>query len=317
VLDAYLHKLGLDFLQSLLEKQDITLSEISNLDIKTQFHKIDVFVSFIMNGKSYGVVIEDKVHTIDHNNQLARYVDKVKELNSKTIIVPIYFKTGYQVNLTSIEINKYHHYTVKDLLKVLTITKISQIDNDVLTQYHNYILDKETEFDKADKDANSYLTAPLREWNWWTCTRFFHEYKKHFNAGWGSVGNKREPLLAFWYGGSMFKMRDVESNKLIDLEIYSDVQFSRGKIMLSYRIGLKGNKQKNNKNRNKIYDAFKPYIENANISHKKAHFRAAKDTIKLVDIHEISDAIYYKDLVSLLENFKSVSQRFTKEYSEV
>ncbi|NRD22706.1 PD-(D/E)XK nuclease family protein [Winogradskyella litoriviva] len=311
-----LHQLSLKFLESLLTKQSIQLNEISDLKIKTQFHKIDVFVSFIMDSKSYGVIIEDKVHTIEHNNQLARYVNKVKELNSETIIVPIYFKTGYQVNLTRVKENKYHHYTVKDLLKVLKKDNVAQISNDVLTQYHGYILEKEKEYDNADEDANAYVTAPLKDWNWWTCSRFFHEYKNHFNAGWGSVGNKREALLAFWYGGSKFSIRDVESGKLLNLEIYSDVQFSRGRIIISYRIGLKDIEQKNNKNRNKIYGAFKPYLDNENIVHKKAHFKPAKKTIKLVEIKDIDHNMCYKDVVLLLKKIKSISQKFTQEYKD-
>ena len=311
-----LHQLGLDFLQSLLAKQNIVISEISNLEIKTQFYKIDVFVSFQMDNKHYGVIIEDKVHTIDHNNQLERYINKIKELNKETVIVPVYFKTGYQVNHASIIENGYHHYTVKDLLNVLTHEKVLQLNNDVLTQYHSYILGKEIEFDDAEKDASLYLTASLSEWRWWTCVRFFHDYKQHFNAGWGSVGNKREPLLAFWYGGNHFSMRDVENDKLMKLEIYSDVQFSRGKIKISFRIGLKGKHQKNNKNRNKIYNYFKPYLEKENISHKKAHFRKAKDTMKLVEIIEINNQSYYTDLISILEKHELICQKFAKEYND-
>ncbi|WP_370408995.1 PD-(D/E)XK nuclease family protein [Tenacibaculum dicentrarchi] len=311
-----LHQLGLNFLASLLSKQNIVISDISNLEIKTQFHKIDVFVSFKMDNKHYGIIIEDKVHTTDHNNQLERYLNKIKELNSKTVIIPIYFKTGYQVNLTRIIENGYHYYTVKDLLNVLTQKKVLELNNDILTHYHSYILGKEKEFDNAEKEAYSYLKTPLSQWKWWTCVKFFHEYKQDFNAGWGSVGNKREPLLAFWFGGSNFSMKDVENNKTINLEIYSDVQFVKNKLKINYRIGLKGNHQKNNKNRNKIFEAFKTYLDNENISYKKAHFRSAKDTIKLVEITEINDAIYYSDLVAILKRNESISTQFAKEYKD-
>lgn len=311
-----LHQLGLDFLHSLLAKQNIGINQISNLEIRLQFHKIDVFVSFQIGNKHYGIIIEDKVHTTDHNNQLKRYVNKIKQIRSETVIVPIYFKTGYQVNLTRIKENGYHHYTVKDLLGVLTKTKISQLNNEVLTQYHSYILQKELEYDKAEIESNLYLSKPLSEWKWWSCVRFFHDYKQHFNAGWGSVSNKREPLLAFWYGGNNFTISDVETEKLLNIEMYSDVQFSRGKINISFRIGLKGNHQKNNKNRNKIYNAFKPYLDKENISHKKAHFRAAKDTLKLVELTEISGGVYYKDLISILEYNELIIKGFTNDYND-
>ncbi|WP_282147876.1 PD-(D/E)XK nuclease family protein [Algibacter lectus] len=310
-----LHLLGLDFLQSLLVKHPIGSTEISNLEIKTQFHKIDVFVSFIMDGKSYGVIIEDKVHTTDHSNQLERYKAKIKELNNHDVLVPVYFKTGYQVNLTRIEDNGYYHYTVKDLLQVLTQIKITQINNDVLTQYHSYLLGKDEEFDNAETDANLYLTEPLSKWKWWTCVRFFHEYKEHFKAGWHSVPNNREPLIAFWYGGEKFTMNDVESDKKMTLEVYSDIQFSRGRIIISYRVSLHGNPQKNNKNRNKIYNAFKQYLDEENISHKKAHFKSAKDTMKLVELTNISDTLNYEGLVSLMENNDLLSKKFAKNFT--
>lgn len=308
--DDQLHQLGVDFLKSLLAKQQITLNEITDLEIKTQFYKIDVFVSFKMEGKYYGVIIEDKVHTTDHNNQLARYVDKVKELNNETIIVPIYFKTGYQVNLTSIKENEYYHYTVKDLLQVLTQTKVAQINNDVLTQYHSYVLGKEQQYDEADFESKLYLTEPLSNWKWWTFVRFFHEYKQHFNAGWHSVPNNREPLLAFWFGNSPFKINN-EHKKSIDLELYADVLYSKHNGMkVNLRLSLMGNTQTNPYLRNKVFDALQSFLLEKGITCKRAKFTKAKQTIKLAEVSNLDKTLHYTGFVKQLEQYKNLLKAF-------
>ncbi|WP_289060345.1 hypothetical protein [uncultured Zobellia sp.] len=304
-------------MQSLLEKQKIGLKEISNLEIKTQFHKIDVFVSFIMNNKTYGVIIEDKVHTINHSNQLERYKIKIKELNSAIILTPIYFKTGYQVNLASIKENKYNYYTVKDLLKVLTQAKVSQVNNNVLTQYHSYILGKEKEFDKAEKDANAYLTAPLGEWNWWTCARFFHEFKEYFTAGWGSVGNNREPLLALWCEGTTLIIKDVDTGSELKFHLYLDVIYSGEGLKMNFRIGnLKAYPQSNNRNRNKLYKQFSRELNENKVVHRKPNFRKSKSTLCLAQITEMDKTIKYLDLVKIIEHYKNIAHQFAKNYTD-
>tara|TARA_R110002051_G_scaffold324497_2_gene422040 strand:+ start:350 stop:1399 length:1050 start_codon:yes stop_codon:yes gene_type:complete len=315
-LNNQLHQLGLDFLQSLLVKQKIGLTEISNLEIKTQFHKIDVFVSFIMDGKTYGVIIEDKVHTIDHTNQLARYVDKVEKLNSETIIIPIYFKTGYQVNLTRVLENGYHYYTVKDLLKVLTQIKIVQIDNDVLTQYHSYVLGKEQQFDHADIESKLYLNKSLSEWKWWSFVSFFYEYKNHFKAGWGSVGNNREPLIAFWFGNAPLTIIN-EHNIEIKIEIYMDILYSNHNGMkVNYRLSLLGNTQTNAYVRNKVFHALQPFFLEKGITCKRAKFTKAKQTIKLAQVTNLDKTLKYKAFVKQLEIYNSVVSAFINEYSQ-
>lgn len=315
--NTQLHQLGLDFLGSLLAKQEIKLGEITDLEVKTQFYKIDVFVSFIMNGKSYGVIIEDKVHTTDHNNQLARYLEKIKELNSNTVIVPIYFKTGYQVNIASLLKNGYHHYTVKDLLKVLTPTKVYELNNDLLTQYHDYVLGKEKEYDNADVESKLYLDKPLSKWKWWTFVRFFHEYKQHFNAGWQSVPNNREPLIAFWFGNTPFTVTN-EHNKEIKIELYMDVLYSNHNGMkVNYRLSLLGNTQTNAYVRNKVFDALQPFLFEKGINCKKAKFTKAKQTIKLAEVSNLDKTVEYKAFVEQLEVYKNTLNVFVENFNVV
>lgn len=300
-----LHTLGTSFLASLLVCQNIDIqNEITDFYIRQQFHKIDIFVSFKMNECSYGIIIEDKVYTTDHSNQLERYVNKITELKTCNVLVPIYFKTGYQVNLSRIATNNYHHYSIKDFLKVLTCEKVNGINNNVLTQYHSYLVHKETAFDSAEKESYAYLTTPLSEWKWWSCVRFFHDYKDHFKADWGEVSNNREPILAFWFGGK--ELTSIDRN----IGIYLDILLKNKRLHISYRIYLKENAQINRDNRNDIYDGFIPFLANNGIETRRGKYSKAKGSMLLAEITNLDRDLTYTEFVKKIELYKSVLNEY-------
>jgi hypothetical protein len=310
-----LHQLGLDFLQSLLAKQNIVISEISNLEIKTQFYKIDVFVSFQMDNRHYGVIIEDKVHTIDHNNQLERYINKIKELNSKTVIVPVYFKTGYQHCYKDVIKNKYHPYTIKDFIEVLDNGK--NIKNAVLSSYYQYILEKEKEYNLAEISYKEYKNQPIEKWDWWSCTGFFEDNENKFNAGWGSVGNNRQPLLALWCEGTPLNITDADTGEKLNLVLYLDIIHSTSNLNINFRIGnLNKHPQTNNRNKNNIYGQFSTVLTTNNIKHRKPNFKKSKNTLCLAQVSEIDMTLKHNDLIIILEQYKEILHHFAKNYND-
>jgi hypothetical protein len=305
-----LPSLGISFLASLLACQDIEINEdITNLHIKQQFHKIDVFVTFKIQDTSYGIIIEDKVHTSDHSNQLERYKTKVTELKACDVLVPIYFKTGYQVNLSRIKEKGYHYYSIKDFLKLIPQEKIAHINNDVLTQFYSYLLKKEVDYDYADTQANNYSIKAIKDWTWWTCVRFFHEYKDHFKANWGEVPNNREPLLAFWFGGKNLTINDA-NNTPIKLGIYMDINFAKGNVRVSYRISLHGKEQKNAIIRDEIFNAFVPFLKKDGIEYKKPKFAKAKETLLLAQITNLDINMKFEAFVKQIEVYQEALNKF-------
>lgn len=302
--DEKLHSLGTSFLQSLVAFQNIKIREITELKITQQFHKIDVFVTFRMDNCTYGIIIEDKVHSTDHSNQLKRYLTKISELKTCHILIPIYFKTGYQVNLSRIIENNYHHYTVKDLLDVITLEKVNAINNDVLSQYHSYLLTKEKHFDNAEIEANNYLIKPIKDWKWWSCVRFFHDYKEHFTAGWGEVANNREALLAFWFGGKELTIIDKR------IGLYLDIVFKHNRLHINYRIYLKDNVKINIQIRNDIFDGFIPFLKKSGIECRKAKYSHAKETMLLAEITNINGDLHYLEFVKQIEFYQNVLNEY-------
>lgn len=300
-----LYYLGNSFLKSLVAFQNITITEISDLKIRQQFHKIDIYISFKMNDCTYGIIIEDKIHSNDHSNQLKRYSTKISELNICNVLIPIYLKIGYQINLSKIIENRYSHYTVKDFLKVLSNEKVVEINNDLLTQFHAYLLEKQDQYDIAEIESNQYLSKPIRLWKWWSCVRFFNEFKDHFNAGWGEVANRREPILAFWFGGKA--LDSINKN----IGIYIDIIYKKERISINYRLYLRQNARINIDTRNRIYESFAPFLKENGIECRKAKFTNAKETMLLAEITNLDFEMKYKEFVAKIEFYQNVLNEYS------
>lgn len=312
-LNEPLHNLSTSFLEELLATKNIALSHIEYFEVKTQHHKIDVYVELVMNNERIGIIIEDKVYSSDHSNQLIRYKDKISTEVGQ--VVPIYFKTGFQHCYKEVVDKEYHPYTVKELSALLSNGMKQGVQNDIISNYYNFIREREQEFDHAKDSFENYKKQSIGEWDWWSCTGFFNDHKEQFNAGWGSVGNNRKPLLAFWFGLRDLSIED-ETNTTITLRPYVDVVYSDKNIKIDYRINVHNHPQTNNKNRNKIYSAFKPYLDNAGIKHTKPRFRKAKGTILLAQGIVFDTSIHHTELVDNLLKYKAVLDEFVDNYKE-
>jgi hypothetical protein len=299
-----LYDLGTSFLQFLVAFQNIKIEDISDLKIKQQFHKIDVFITFKMNDCTYGIIIEDKVHTTDHSNQLEIYKNKIVDKKICDVLVLIYFKTGYQVNLSRIKKNGYQYYSIKDFLKLIPQEKIAEINNEVLSQYYSYLLKKEIDYDYADTQANNYLIKPIKDWTWWTCVRFFHEYKEYFNAGWGEVANNREPIIAFWFGGEELTSIDKK------IGIYMDIVFKQNTLHVNYRIYLKENVKISRDTRDHIYEGFVPFLRENGIETRRAKFSKAKESMLLAEITNIDENLTHDAFVKKIAFYQNVLKKF-------
>ncbi len=312
--DEQLHLLGLEFLISLLVKENTLIGEISNVEIKTQFQKIDVFVSFTMFNRKYGIIIEDKVHTSNHSGQLTKYKSFIESKNFD-IVIPIYFKTGFQHCFKDVVSKGYYPYTTKEFSQILQKGKFAGIDNAVFLNYLEYLKEIEEKYDDAKFTFDNYKEVVVSDWHWWSCVGFFNDYQEHFNAGWSSVANNREPLLAFWFGGRPFKIKN-EQNISLNLELYIDIQFSHSGLKVSYRLGLNNNQQTNSFVRNKVFDALYPYLQRKNINCRRAKFMKAKETIKLAEIISSDKSIKHEGFVKQLELYKEVLNEFTSNYKD-
>ena len=168
------HKLGKALLDALLSqaiKNDdndndkairkvIKKLEIKELRIETQVNRIDI--SVIIN-ESIFLIIEDKVNTKEHSDQMARYTKAVETMKNKEDepfkhILIVYVKTGNEsknFRPKKADGNLYACFYRKDFLLVLN--KNPCPDNNIIEQFSNHL-------QKWEEGTQSFKTTPSDEW---------------------------------------------------------------------------------------------------------------------------------------------------------
>ncbi len=111
----------------------------------TQYNRIDVYFQAKVDGKKVSFIIEDKVETEAHGDQLAKYLNAViQDEHKEDLIKPIYFKTGYVFNneRDDVEENKYSLFEAEDLKKFLAGQQDAIRENQILCYYSEYLNEK-------------------------------------------------------------------------------------------------------------------------------------------------------------------------------
>lgn len=199
--DKILHVLAKDFVSMLINSVDSEHSEEPNdvdftseslrVEIKRQYENIDIFC--IVNGK-YKIIIEDKVGTKNHSNQLNRYLESVLEKSDKNYeIIPVYIQTGDQSDYSSVYESSFSVITRHDLLGLMS-KYISEIKNDIITDFYNTLKTKENMVKGFDNE-------PVSEWRGNSIYQgFFTELSKQLDgAKWDYVPNASGGFYGIWW----------------------------------------------------------------------------------------------------------------------
>ena len=151
-----LYALGTELLRSLLRTQEMELPLIKTLHIKTQVDKIDILVRINADENANRIIllIEDKISTTEHSNQIERYKEVVekKYRGSYDHLVAVYLKTG---NVSQEELppkDKCGHFLRRDLLDVLN--EFQDIKNVIVDDFRTHLQRRE---DRMVRNGN-----PLR-----------------------------------------------------------------------------------------------------------------------------------------------------------
>ena len=98
--DVILKSLSESLLKSF--NRDIDFTKVSKLKIYQQYEKIDILI--VLSEINQAIIIEDKVDSNEHDNQIERYKEKIRKLSENdnrlsitenVHITTVYFKTGY------------------------------------------------------------------------------------------------------------------------------------------------------------------------------------------------------------------------------
>lgn len=138
-------------------------------DIKKQYGKIDVLLTV---NDTYKVIVEDKTFTYEHNNQLKNYKDFLinEGINSDKIYC-VYYKTGFQGDLSNVIKENYTIFDRKRILSILN-SNSAGITNDIFIDYLDY-------YNTFEKKVQSYRTTPVSDWNYLMIQGFFDDLKSN------------------------------------------------------------------------------------------------------------------------------------------
>lgn len=192
--DPQLHTIANVFIKEIFDLHNCQLNEpIQSVCIKRQFNSLDILA--IINEK-YAIMIEDKVFTNHHSNQLNRYLRMV-ENHSKTNHLkplPIYYKIVEQGDYSGVTGAGYQIFTRTKMIEVLSVLNDSTT-NDILNDYLKYLK-------QIDTSIESYKSLPITEWNSFSWQGFYRDLQKELKNGkWERVANARGGFWAFWWKG--------------------------------------------------------------------------------------------------------------------
>lgn len=195
-----LHNTGKDFLKSLYEQSGVDFPETCSLEIIQQDKHIDVLC--VVNEKTV-IVIEDKIGTVEHSNQLERYKALIKSRDvtyDETIFV--YVQTGEQSNYKYVEEIGYNVVLRKDLLAIFENSNGMEAmeGSDILGDYAKRVR-------RIEDDVMSYQTEDISKWSPNAWKGFYNAVKRELRDGtWEYIANQSGGFFGFWW-----YFRDVEN----------------------------------------------------------------------------------------------------------
>jgi hypothetical protein len=284
-----------NFVRLLLKNEKL---QITSVKCKKQEKHIDVFA--IINEK-YALIVEDKTNTSEHDNQIHRYYEWVKNEKkySNLEIHCVYYKTGNEsafklerLSLIYDEEFKSEHFSILTREEVLELFKCCSSQNAIFIDYVAHI--------QSIQDAtDAYLTTPIKQWNWLAWQGFYLRLEKELGTGdWGYVANPSGGFWGFWWHWC----QTTDPN----IEVY--LQFEKDKLCI--KAYHKGNGKIDIKYSNKLKKAA---IERNIALDNKAKRRTGKTmTLAVVKLQNF-DMLNMPDLLRQLKEIESFLDIVSKE----
>ena len=235
-----LNRLATSMLALFFKKAGNSLpSRIDKIVVKRQVNNIDVLC--IIND-TYCVLIEDKVGSLQHSDQLIRYKQFMLNGHTQTFtedkIIPIYLQTHDQSNYKAVLTDGFYPVTRRDLLDLFNSEQNAALqESDIYSDYHNHL-------QSIEEAVQSFKSKPVNEWKKRAWIGFFQYLQSYLGEGnWGYVANPSGGFMGFWGLGHR-----VENN----IDIY--LQIEQEKICFKMSVPAKEGRSKI---RNEFYKLFK------------------------------------------------------------
>ncbi len=191
-LNPVIANVAIELLNSFFKKRGIDPpGQYEKVIVERQKYEIDILVE--INSK-YSILIEDKIETKEHSEQLVRYVTSIMQhgINEENII-PIYLKIVEQGNYENVVKSGFEVYTRKELIGVLSNGICKENSNDIYIDYFEYI-------NEVNKEIESYTKLAIDKWVWRSWIGFYSKLQETIrDANWDYVPNPSGGFLGFWW----------------------------------------------------------------------------------------------------------------------
>ena len=150
-----LRQLGRDFIDAMLAKHGAALAgNVENVELFQQDKHIDVLARVEEEGgRQHVLLIEDKIDTGEHGDQLSRYLQAVRDgrtslenVPEHCPICPMYLKTGNQSLHSTRKIEHEYGYKVFDRADFLAVLNDYQGADSIVTQLREHLQALEDDF---------------------------------------------------------------------------------------------------------------------------------------------------------------------------
>lgn len=271
-----------------------------------QYKHIDVLLT--VNDR-YKVIIEDKTFTSEHDNQLQIYVDTIKKDFPSDTVYGIYYKTGFQSDLSQV---LEAGYKICDRETALRIFSKCKTKNSIFRDYVDYLT-------HLEERARSYQVTEIEQWDWVQICGFFSECKKRFEAhqidtDFGYVHNPSGGFYALWEN-SDFKIQIGQ--KIFTLYFQCNFSFQK----LTFDIRMMSNSDDTTITsfyRDKLVKKNKKYIFEE-FHFKKPNRYGTGKTVSLclydLEIHTSADAL--NQLPTIMERIRCARAAFQENIAEI
>lgn len=319
-----LKSLATEFIEKMLGEK----LEDRKVNIKRQYQKIDVLLEiqnkteFITNENEKNpvvdiyVIIEDKVGTGLHSNQIEIYTKLISEKNKninkgKALIKTVYYKIYDEDNMERLKENGVNVILGRENILELLKEYKDKINNSIFENYHNYLSNIET-------DVNSYEKKNLEDWNSNCYIGFFKELKNEKNllehaigrqkdCSWGYVNNSSGGFMGMWW----FPLSEEKINKLTetsDEDIYLQIEQYNQKNIIAIKYSVP-KKNKNNKELSK--EDFEKKVTIASEKRKEL-FSKLKNKLE----NESKDILKCENKPENIKKFENIlkNEKFQKKY---
>lgn len=168
-------------------------------EIRRQWEHMDILLTVESGNKTYKVVVEDKTTTKEHSNQLKKYLKALSAAFPDCLPRGVYFKTGFQCDLSQVEAAGYEIVMRSRILELIA-PYISRTENSILQDYYEY-------WNGWHQESLRYQTLPVAKWEPIHICAFYDALKQSCFAearnawlGYGYVANPAGGFDGLWTG---------------------------------------------------------------------------------------------------------------------